>query len=133
LLHYHVLDSFESVDSGTINHMQNIIQYKGTTKILPITLTKTVDDVTTPFNLNGYTATLTIKKNKEDADADALITKSVTAHTDAPNGITQFTIDPADTVNMDFCDYVFDIQLENGTDVRTVYVGHWEIQEKVKD
>lgn len=110
-----------------------IKQFKGTTKILPITITKTVDGVTTPFDITGYTATLTIKKSKDDTDAEALIQKAVTAHSDASGGVTSFTIDPADTVNMEYCDYPFDIQIENGTDVRTIYVGNWEIQERVKD
>lgn len=111
----------------------NIKHYRGTTKTLPITITKTVAGVTTPFDLTGYTATLTVKKQKGDTNAQAVITKSVTVHTDAPNGVTQFTVDPADTTALDFADYVFDIEITNGVIVKTIYVGHWEIQEKVKD
>lgn len=111
----------------------NIKQYKGTTKTLPVTITKTIAGVTSPYDLTGYTATLTIKKNKDDTDGEAVITKSVTSHTDAINGVTQFEVDAIDTVNMVFDDYVFDIEITNGVIVKTIYVGHWEIQEKVKD
>lgn len=111
----------------------NIKQYKGTNKTLPVTITKTVDGVTTPFDLTGYTATLTVKKSKNDTDAQALFQKVVTVHTDAVNGVTQFEVDAVDTTAMDFCDYVFDIQIEKGSIIKTVYVGHWEIQEKVTD
>jgi len=133
-LHFYcALDSFESVDSDTIKHMKNIIQYKGTTKVIKVAVNETVDGVTGPFDLTGYTVYLTIKKKKSDANTAALLIKTVTEHTDAENGLSEIVVVPSDTAQFDYCDYVFDIEISDGNDVRTVWVGHWEIEEKVRD
>ena len=130
---YCALDSFESVDSDTINNMQNIIQYKGTTKVVKVAITKTIDGVTSPFDLTEYTVYLTIKKKKSDPNSAALLIKTVTEHTDSENGLSAIVVIPSDTAQFDYCDYVFDIEISDGNDVRTVSVGHWEIEEKVRD
>lgn len=115
--------------------MSNIIMYKGETNIISF---EVIDETVTPnipFDITGYTLYLTVKKRKDDTDANALIQKTQILHDNATNGQSHFEILAIDTANMDYDDYVFDIEIRSFTEdvIRTVLVGHIEIQEKVKD
>lgn len=57
----------------------------------------------TPFDLTGSTIYFTAKESPDDLDANAVFQKSTAGGiviTDAPNGIAQVTIDPADTTSL---------------------------------
>jgi hypothetical protein len=112
---------------------KNICQYKGDTHKLSLEFTAEVDGVETPHDITGSTIVLTLKKKKSDSDAQALLTKTVTSHSEPTEGRTVIVIDPADIATLDYCDYVYDIVMTQGSTVNTVQVGHWEIQERVKD
>jgi uncharacterized lipoprotein YehR (DUF1307 family) len=50
--------------------------------------------------ITGYTVFFTIKRNKNDADADKILTKTVTEHSDADGGVTTITLEDTDTINL---------------------------------
>ena len=58
---------------------QNLTIFKKSTKVYKLTFKKdgTVTDIT------GSTVYMTVKKNVEDSDAEAIINKTVTSHSDA--------------------------------------------------
>jgi hypothetical protein len=80
--------------------------------------TFTIDIV---YKKNGIAATLvgatirfTVKTTEYDAtvnDSTALITKNVTSHTDAPNGLSLITINPVDTATLIPGKYKYDIKV----------------------
>ena len=61
-------------------------------------------------DITGYTYFFTMKTLRDDTDADALIQKVVTAHTDPTNGKTTISIDAADTASIAPGAYFYDIQ-----------------------
>jgi hypothetical protein len=76
--------------------MAKIEVYRGTS--YPIVYNHT--DAAGAVPLTGKTLYFTVKADKYDADATdsgALISKTVTSHTDAANGISGFTLTDADT------------------------------------
>jgi hypothetical protein len=77
----------------------------------PITVTFTANGVA--MDISGYTLFFTAKLNIGDADADAVISKVVTEHTDPVHGISLLELTPEDT-DQAIRDYWFDIQLVSG-------------------
>lgn len=65
------------------------------------------------INITGYTVFLTVKNRLGDADADALISETVSSHTDPTNGITVITLDNSQT-DVDEGSYFYDFQLKTG-------------------
>ena len=47
------------------------------------------------------------------------------------NGNYQFTIQPKDTDKLPFGDYVFDIEVVRGSDIKQTFVGHLKLTEEV--
>ena len=45
----------------------------------------------------GWTVYLTVKQKREDTDANAVINKKITDHSDATNGLTQIELETTDT------------------------------------
>lgn len=112
--------------------MNTINQFKGSKKILPVEITKTVSGVTSPFDLTGYTAYLTVKACF-DEDEPIIFQKTVTDHLDAVNGKTEFVVEASDTASQEVGTYVFDIQIVKDTDIFTVITGEWNMNEVVKN
>jgi hypothetical protein len=114
---------------------ENIIFYKGDTGIISFVVEDATNTPSVPFDLTNYILTLTVKKKKGDADADALIKKDVSVHDDAVNGQSHFDLSVVEIKTMDYDDYVYDIVMRKNDDsfIQTVIVGHFEIQERVKD
>lgn len=73
---------------------------------------KNSDD--TAINITGYSVFFTVKRNVNDTDAEALISKKVTSHTNPTAGLTAVVLTNTDT-DIDEGDYVYDFQLVNGS------------------
>jgi len=78
---------------------------------LTIPLEFQVDDIT-PQSIVGWTIFFTLKKNKNDTDAQAIISKDVTSHLDPTNGITSITVTATET-NTLLGPYYYDIQYKD--------------------
>jgi len=61
-----------------------------------ITLTRLAADMTA-LDITDYTFQLTVKDDESDADADAVLRKTVTAHTDPANGETEIDLAASET------------------------------------
>lgn len=95
---------------------------RGDSRTFSLTLTNKATGL--PYNITGWTFYFTIKANITDLDADALLQKVVTTHTDAAAGKTDISIDPADTAGVEPGNYFYDIQAVTDTDdVHTICKG----------
>jgi hypothetical protein len=70
-----------------------------------------VKEDNTPIDITGQTLLFTVKKKTggNDSDSDALISKTITTHSDPTNGITELTLTDADT-NVAPGEYPFDFK-----------------------
>jgi len=95
-------------------------------------ITYTITQASVAFNLTGYTAYLTVKKNKTDADASALM--QLTGVNDSPEtlGTGTFTYSTSDS-DFDAGEYWYDIYLSDGTNKFPVDVGRFAISEGITD
>ncbi len=75
---------------------------------LNLTFTNKADG--TPIDITGYSVFFTVKQNIGDTDAEALIAKKVTSHSDAVNGKTTILITHIDS-DLSEGDYMYDFQL----------------------
>jgi hypothetical protein len=67
-------------------------------------------------DITDYTFWLTLKAQKHDSDADAVVQKEVTNHTDPGNGETELTLTNGDTDTLDGS-YYYDIQEKTDTGI----------------
>lgn len=74
-----------------------------------------------PVDITGFTFFFTAKKNADDVDADAVITKDVDSHIDATNGQTKITLSTSDT-DIDVGDYYYDIEMKDGGGLITTFL-----------
>lgn len=89
-----------------------IKRVKGDTYPLEIEITTSAD---VAVDLTGSTVFLTVKRNLQDTDAQALISKSVTSHTSPTTGNTQFTLLAAD---VDYIgEFYYDVKIKDSTGV----------------
>jgi len=109
--------------------MNTIQIYKGTSKTIPLSIEK--DGV--PFDITGYTATLTIKENLNDTDAQAILIQEVTNHVDPTEGKTAFSITIAESETFPSGTAYYQIQISEGVILLVVVAGEFLIQEKLKD
>ena len=77
----------------TDSKCKNFIISQGSTPVYQLTVKK--NGVAT--SIVGWTIYLTVKKNREDSDANAAINKKITSHSDVSNGLTQIELDKDDT------------------------------------
>jgi hypothetical protein len=83
------------------------------TKAYNLTITEN-DEVK---DITGYTVKFTVKKNTNDLDNDdvgAIISKTVTTHTDPSQGLTLISLTTSDT-NVNPSTYFYDIKLRDPT------------------
>jgi hypothetical protein len=100
----------------------NII--KGDTATFTLTF-KDADGVA--INITGSEVFFTVKENKEDTDAEALITKDVISHTDPVNGITQIDLSSAQTDIVEGV-YLYDIQIKYASgDIHSITYGDFRV------
>ena len=93
---------------------------RGTT--VPITVNYTVDGIAT--DITGSTILFTVKSVEYDSDATdttAVITKTVTSHTDPTAGVSTITLLPADTRSLTPGDYYYSIKIDIDSDDLVVY------------
>jgi hypothetical protein len=79
-----------------------------------------------PYDLTGATLFLTVKTALTVTDANATISKTVTAHDDAEEGESHFDIATAD--NTPAGTYFYDVQLkDSAAKVYTLFGGQWRV------
>ena len=100
---------------GTYNFKEKL--YNSYFDGLQLTVTKTIDDVTTPYDLTGATITIDFKVVKSGVSAQTLTIGSGITVTDAENGI--FTIDAGNITLEPNC-YYYDLKVVN-TDGDNLY------------
>ena len=83
--------------------------YRGDTKTYNLTFT---DSASAAIDITGYTVFFTVKEKNTDTDANAKISKTVTSHSDATNGITTFSLTTTET-DLEIKSYHYDIQLKD--------------------
>lgn len=95
--------------------MNEIVIFRNNDKTVSLTV-KRADG--TAFNLAGCTVTMLVKKDIDDLDAEAVITKTGNI-VEAANGIVEFYIEPDDTNDAtdlkDNVTYPVDFEVETGT------------------
>lgn len=85
------------------------------------------------IDISGYTFWLTVKNDPEDTDANAVLQKTVTAHTDAANGQTEIDLTNSDTEDLQGR-YWYDIQEKtSGGTINTLMHGTLYFQPDVTE
>lgn len=108
----------------------NISITRNNDRNLPITVKKdgAVIDIT------GWKFFLTVKKNPEDTDEQAIISKTVETHDDAVNGSTHIAINAADTAEESVGYYKFDILAVDASSKRqSSKTGAFYIAQEISD
>lgn len=83
------------------------------------------------INLTNTTVYLTIKKNLDDTDEDAIIAEQTTDHITPEEGLTEIDLSNADT-NVDPGTYYYDIQIKHSDDtIQTIEFDKCVIKKKV--
>ena len=102
--------------------------YRGDTFSATVTVT---DDEGAIFDLTSYTMKLTVKRNSQDTDAQALI-GPITATISTPaTGVGIIAISAAQSA-VDIGEYVYDIQINNSTtDVKTIVKSSFTVLDDV--
>jgi len=72
------------------------------------------DDAGTPIDITGYTVFFTVKKNVNQTDAQAVIAKTVTDHSNPTGGVTIVSITTSDS-DITPGVYLYDIGYVNAT------------------
>lgn len=81
-------------------------------------------------DITGWTVFFTAKTKTSDADASAIISKTITTHTDPTNGETQISLTATDLATVGR--YVYDVQVKTDVgDIKTVLEGNLNIQQDV--
>ena len=105
--------------------MATLSVYRGDSKTYNLTFT----DGGTALDITGYTIFFTVKVIVDDSadDTNAVISKTVTSHTDPTNGITEIVLSPTDT-DIDVGTYDYDMQYKTDTgDIVTFEKGNYKI------
>lgn len=66
------------------------------------------------INITNYTIFFTLKRNKYDTDAQAVLSKNITSHTTPLSGLTQIALTAAETDDL-LGSYYYDISYKTGT------------------
>ena len=103
----------------------NILQvYRGDDKSYTLNFT---DSDSAAVDITGYTIYFTVKENRTDTDANAIITKDVTSHSSALGGITIITLSSTDT-GQTVKKYYYDISWKDSSNkIRTLLSDTFEI------
>lgn len=87
--------------------------------------------MTVPVVLTSNTCYFTVKINKDDADADALIAESWTSHTDATNGITSLELSTTES-NIAVGSYYYELRRkDSNSKVYSCQTGILEVEQDI--
>ena len=105
--------------------------YEGEDKTWTVSVT---DSSNNAIDITGYTFLFVVKSKISDGDSDAIIKKTITSHSDPTNGLTQITIDSADTEDING-KYVYDYQwLDASTNRRVVLKkAEFRVEQRIGD
>ena len=109
--------------------MAELTIYRGDSKTYALNFT----DGTNPIDITGYIIFFTVKNKSDDADNDdsALITKTITVHTDPTEGQTQVVLDSTDTtIAIGKYNYDFQFKTDSGA-VSTIEKGTYKILDDI--
>lgn len=108
--------------------MTKLTVFRGDDKVWNLNFTD-ADGVA--YDITSATVFFTVKTNKTDADASALISKDVTSHSSPTDGETMITLTNSDT-DIAVGTYYFDIQLvESGGTVTTCVEGQFVVKQDI--
>ncbi len=112
---------------------QNLSIFEGNDKSWDVTITESGTNI--PIDITGYTFLYTAKKDKEDSDDDAIISKTITNHTVPASGQTAITIDRSDTLGNNIGTLYHDYQwCTSGAGLRkTVFIGNLTVKQSIGD
>ena len=98
--------------------MSNLTIYRGDSKTYNLTFTENG----AALDITGYTIFFTVKTISDVAtdDSEAVISKTVTSHTNPTGGITQVVLSSTDT-NIDVDEYDYDFQFKTDADAITTF------------
>ncbi len=89
----------------------------------------------TAIDITDWIIFFTVKKNQEDLDDAAVISKDISVHTNAAAGLSALTLDDDDT-DISPNDYWYDIQIKKATgEIRTItkdkFIVHTDITRRI--
>lgn len=106
---------------------QNLNLIQGDSKNYNLTFR---DSSGTALDITGWTVYFTVKRTFSDADADAILSKTVTVHTDPTVGQTTIALTHADTETLARGTYFYSIQAKpDATNLYTILRGNYTIEE----
>ena len=107
--------------------MNIVTIYRNDTLSLPVIVK---DGNGNPYNLTGYTMKMTVKRHKDDLDADAVIgTKTATIVAPA-TGVGVFSFSSSDT-NKTAGKYYYDVEISKSNDKKTVILDEFIILQDI--
>lgn len=71
------------------------------------------------FDLTNYSAVLSVKENESDTTYQFQLYGAEVSY-DISKGLITFLIEPTDTESMDSGEYVYDVEISNGTNTYTI-------------
>ena len=91
------------------NHV-DLTLYKNKTKRWELVFEKD----SAAIDITDYTIYLTVKTKKSDADASAVLSKTITTHTAPTSGKSEIALTKAETNTLDIGNYWYSIDYNNG-------------------
>ena len=109
--------------------MANEIEvFKAEDKILTLTFKDSAGDA---IDITGYTIWFMVKKSRDDTDAEAIINKTVTSHSDPTNGETTVDLTNSDT-DIEVDNYFYGIKwLDTSSDTLVIDDGDFKVKTPV--
>ncbi len=87
-----------------------------------------------PQDITGWIIYFSVKKRASMTDAEAIIFKTVTVHTNPTEGLSQINIDAVDTIDKAVGDYRFDLLFVDNTGERqSSETGLFILEQEVTD
>lgn len=93
-----------------------LVIIRGDTKSFTITFNDQNND---PIDITGATIEFMVKEKLTDTNADALIHKTITSHSNPTSGITILSLSTSDTEDLRPGQYYYDIQRTQNSEVKS--------------
>ncbi len=107
----------------------NFLYFQGNTVTLNLAFTDSDGD---PVDITGYTIYFTLKENKYDDEADAIITEDVTTHVNPTGGISKVELSAEDTAELQET-YYYDLVYKVGAVVKAFANGVMTFQRSITE